>query len=164
MSDIPPNSTAMLVHGAWADGSCWRDLISPLLEEGLKVICAPLPLTSLLDDIAALNRVIERTSGPVVLTAHAYGGAAIGAIHEERVKAYVYVAALAPDEGETVAQVFYRDEVHSEAPKLSPDKHGFIWMPEEGFGRAVAHKSSSEQRRIMAAVQRPISIQCIQEA
>jgi len=88
----------------------------------------------------------------------------MGAIREERVKSFVYIAALAPDEGETVAQVFYRDEPHPEAPKLVPDKRGFIWMPEDGFGRAVAHKASTDQTRILAAVQRPISVQCIQEA
>jgi len=87
----------------------------------------------------------------------------MGAIREERVKSFVYVAALAPDEGETVAQVFYRDEPHAEAPKLAPDQYGFIWMAEDGFNRAVAHKASIEQTRILAAVQRPISVQCIQE-
>jgi pimeloyl-ACP methyl ester carboxylesterase len=98
-----------------------------------------------------------------VLVGHAYGGAVIGATHDERVKSLVYIAALAPDEGETVAQVFYRDEPHAEAPKLAPDKHSFIWMPDDGFSRAVAHKASTEQTRILAAVQRPISLQCIQE-
>jgi pimeloyl-ACP methyl ester carboxylesterase len=87
----------------------------------------------------------------------------IGSVREERVKSVVYIAALAPDEGETVAQVFYRDESHPEQPKLAPDKHGFIWMLEDGFSRAVAHKASADQTRIMAAVQRPISVQCIQE-
>jgi pimeloyl-ACP methyl ester carboxylesterase len=117
----------------------------------------------LTDDVAALTRALERTSGPVVLAGHAYGGAVIGAIRDERVKSFVYVAALAPDEGETVAQVFYRDEPHAEAPKLIPDKHGYIWMPADGFSRAVAHKASNDDTRIMAAVQRPISVQCIQE-
>jgi pimeloyl-ACP methyl ester carboxylesterase len=98
-----------------------------------------------------------------VLVGHAYGGAVIGAIHDDRVKSFVYVAALAPDQGETVAQVFYRDEAHPEAPKLAPDTHGFIWMPEDGFIRAVAHKASTDQTKILAAVQRPISVQCIQE-
>jgi pimeloyl-ACP methyl ester carboxylesterase len=79
------------------------------------------------------------------------------------VKSFVYVAALAPDAGETVAQVFYRDEPHPEAPQLVPDKHGFIWMPDDGFSRAVAHKASTDQTRILTAVQRPISVQCIQE-
>jgi pimeloyl-ACP methyl ester carboxylesterase len=164
MNSFPQHYTIVLVHGAWADGSCWRDVILPLEHQGLKVICAPIPLTSLSDDVSALTRALERTSGPVVLAGHAYGGAVIGAIREERVKSFVYVAALAPDEGETVAQVFYREEPHPEAPKLVPDKHGFIWMPRDGFSRAVAHKASTEQTRILAAVQRPISVQCIQEA
>ena len=163
MNAFPDNSAVVLTHGAWADGSCWKDVILPVESHGLKVICAPLPLTSLTDDVVALTRALERTTGPVVLAGHAYGGAVIGAIREERVKSFVYVAALAPDEGETVAQVFYRDEPHAEAPKLAPDKHGFIWMPDDGFSRAVAHKASTEQTRIMAAVQRPISVQCIQE-
>src|SRR5262249_4358494 len=60
--------------------------------------------------------------------------------------------------------MFYRDEPHPEAPKLTPDKHGFISMPEDGFSRTVAHKASTDQTRILAAVQRPISVQCIQEA
>jgi pimeloyl-ACP methyl ester carboxylesterase len=163
MNSFPQNSSILLVHGAWADGSCWKDVILPLERQGLKVICAPIPLTSLTDDVSALTRALERTSGPVVLAGHAYGGAVIGAIREERVKSFVYVAALALDEGETVAQVFYRDEPHAEAPKLAPDEHGFIWMPEDGFSRAVAHKASIEQTKILAAVQRPISVQCIQE-
>jgi pimeloyl-ACP methyl ester carboxylesterase len=163
MNSFPENSTIVLVHGAWADGSCWKDVILPVKRQGLKVFCAPIPLTSLTDDVSALTRALERTTGPVVLVGHAYGGAVIGAIHDDRVKSFVYVAALAPDHGETVAQVFYRDEAHPEAPKLAPDTHGFIWMPEDGFIRAVAHKASTDQTKILAAVQRPISVQCIQE-
>ena len=154
MNSFPQNSTVVLVHGAWADGSCWKELILPLERRGLKVACAPIPLTSLSEDVSALSRALERTSGPVVLVGHAYGGAVVGAIREERVKSFVYVAALAPDEGETVAQVFYRDEPHQEQPKLTPDEHGFIWMPDDGFSRAVAHKASADQKNILAAVQR----------
>jgi pimeloyl-ACP methyl ester carboxylesterase len=117
----------------------------------------------LTDDVSALTRALERTTGPVVLAGHAYGGAVIGAIRDERVKSFVYIAALAPDEGETVAQVFYRDEAHAEAPKLAPDKYGFIWMPDDGFRCAVAHNASADQTEILTAVQRPISVQCIQE-
>jgi len=163
MKAFPENSTIVLVHGAWADGSCWNDVILPLQRQGLNVVCAPIPLTSLTDDIAALNRALERTIGPVVLAAHAYGGAVIGAAREDRVKSLAYIAALAPGESETVAKVFYRDEPHPNAPKLAPDAHGFIWMPEEGFREAVAHKASVDQTSILAAVQRPIAIQCIQE-
>lgn len=163
MNSFPQSSTIVLVHGAWADGSCWRDVILPFERQGLEVICAPIPLTSLSDDTSALTRALERTTGPVVLAGHAYGGAVIGAISDERVKSFVYIAALAPDEGETVAQVFYRDESHPEQPKLAPDKYGFIWMPDDGFSRAVAHKASADQTRILTAVQRPISVHCIQE-
>jgi pimeloyl-ACP methyl ester carboxylesterase len=87
----------------------------------------------------------------------------IAAAHDDRVKSLVYIAALAPDEGETVADVFYRTAPHPKAPKLVPDAYGLIWMPEEGFGCAVAHRASPDQIAIMAAVQRPIAVQCIQE-
>jgi pimeloyl-ACP methyl ester carboxylesterase len=156
-------ATVVLVHGAWADGSCWQNVILPLKRHGLTVTCAPIPLTSLTDDITALARVIERTTGPVVVVGHAYGGAVIAGQHDDRVKSLVYVAALAPDEGETVADVFYRAEPHPEAPRLAPDEHGVIWMPEEGFSRAVAHKVPQDQATIIAAIQRPIAVKCIQE-
>jgi len=163
MGEFPQNSTIILVHGAWADGSCWRNVILPLERRGLHVVCAPLPLTSLTNDTAAVSEVLERTSGPVVLVGHAYSGAVIAAVREERVKSLVYIAALAPDEGETVAKVFYLDPKPPESPKLAPDSHGFIWIPDGGFGQAVAHKASAEQTRIATAVQRPIAVQCIQE-
>ena len=163
MNAFPNDSAIILVHGAWADGSCWNNVILPLQRHGLMVICAPIPLTSLADDIAALTRALERTSGPVVLVGHAYSGAVIAAVREDRVKSLVYISALAPDEGETVAQVFYRNPSHPEAPKLAPDSHGFIWMPDDGFRRAVAHRASLDQTNIATAVQRPIAVQCIQE-
>src|SRR5690349_21591449 len=127
------NSTAVLAHGAWADGSSWSEVIGPLIEKGIHVVAAPLPLTSLSDDAAALKRALNRTEGPVVLVGHAYAGALIASVDDERVKGLVYVAALAPNEGETVGQVFYRDEPHPMAPKLAPDAGGWIWMPDEGF-------------------------------
>jgi len=163
MNPSQRRGTIVLVHGAWADGSCWSNVILPLQRQGLHVTPAPLPLTSLSEDAAALRRVIERTTGPVTLVGHAYAGAVIAAIQVDQVHSLVYVAALAPDEGETVADVFYRETPHPEAPHLEPDAHGFIWMPGEGFGRAVAHKASPDQLAIIAAVQRPIAVQCIQE-
>ncbi len=159
----PHVGTAVLVHGAWADGSCWNNIILPLRQKGLKVIAAPIPLTSLSDDAAALRRGIERTTVPVPLVAHAVAGAVIATAADDRVKSLVYIAALAPDEGETVADVFYRTDPHPEAPYLAPDEHGFIWMPEEGFRRAVAHNASPDQIAILAVVQRPLAVHCIQE-
>jgi pimeloyl-ACP methyl ester carboxylesterase len=163
MNSSLQNGTVVLVHGAWADGSCWRNIILPLRRHGLTVTCAPIPLTSLTDDVTALHRLLKRTSGPVILVGHAYGGAVIAGATEEPVKALVYIAALAPDENESVADVFYRADPHPEAPHLAPDADGFIWMPEESFGRAVAHKVSPDEALIMAAVQRPIALKCIQE-
>jgi pimeloyl-ACP methyl ester carboxylesterase len=155
--------TAVLVHGAWADGSCWNNVILPLQHHGLNVIAAPLPLTSLTEDASAVRRVIERVDGPVILVGHAYAGAVIAAAHDDRVKSLAYIAALAPDEGETVAEMFYRAAPHAEAPQLAPDAYGAIWMSQDGFAHAVAHKASPDQVAIMAAVQRPIAVNCIQE-
>jgi pimeloyl-ACP methyl ester carboxylesterase len=160
---VSENITAVVVHGAWADGSSWKDVVLGLEREGLRVVAAPIPLTSLSDDAAALKRVIARTDGPVILAGHAYAGAVIAAVNDERVKALVYVAALAPDEGETVAQVFYRDERHPQAPQLAPDADGFIWLPDEGFGSAFSHRATAEQIALSVAVQRPIALKCIQE-
>jgi pimeloyl-ACP methyl ester carboxylesterase len=163
MTSFAPHATIVLVHGAWADGSCWQKVILPLGKAGLRVTCAPLPLTSLTDDIAALQRVLERTEGPVLLAGHAYGGAVIAGPADARVRSLVYVAALAPAEGETVADVFYRAQPHPEAPKLAPDAHGLIWMPADGFAHAVAHKASPDEAAILEAVQRPLAVKCIQE-
>jgi pimeloyl-ACP methyl ester carboxylesterase len=157
------NITVVAVHGAWADGSSWKDVILGLEREGLRVVAAPIPLTSLADDTAAVKRAISRTDGSVILVGHAYAGAVIATVNDERVKALVYVAGLAPDEGETVAQVFDRDEKHSQSPKLAPDADGFIWMPDEGFKNAFSQHATTEQIALSAAVQRPISVKCIQE-
>jgi len=153
----------VLVHGAWADGSSWSSIILPLEQHGLNVLAAPIPLTSLSDDAAALSRALARTTGRVLVAGHAYAGAVIAAVKEERVRGLVYVAGLAPDEGETVAQVFYKDEPHAMAPKLVPDASGFIWMPDDGFANAFAHRATKDQLALAKAVQRPISVKCIQE-
>jgi len=155
------NVSVVLAHGAWADGSSWARVVTALKADGVTVLAAPLPLTSLADDVGALNRSLERTEGPVVLAGHAYAGAVIALARPERVKALVYVTALAPDEGEKVADVFYRLEPHPQAPKLAPDRNGLIWLPEAAFATAFAQNASAEDRAVLAAVQRPISLSCI---
>jgi len=92
------NVSVVLVHGAWADGSSWSKVIGPLNGEDVRAVAAPLPLTSFVEDTAAVERTLERTSGPVILAGHAYAGAVIAATRNERVKALVYITALAPDE------------------------------------------------------------------
>jgi pimeloyl-ACP methyl ester carboxylesterase len=153
--------TAVLAHGAWADGSSWSKVIASLRAQGVKSIAAPLPLTSLPDDVAALEHTLERIDGPVVLVGHAYAGAVIAAAQSEKIKSLVYIAALAPAEGETVADVFNRTEPHPMAPKLAPDSHGFIWLPDGAFAAAFAQHATDEEHALLAAIQRPIALQCI---
>jgi pimeloyl-ACP methyl ester carboxylesterase len=163
MAKSKPSMSVVLVHGAWADGSSWNDIIGPLLSKGLNVLAAPIPLTSLSDDVLALDRALERIDGPVVLVAHAYAGAVIAATTNKRVQSLVFIAALAPDQGETVAEVFYRGKPHPKAPQLTPDAHGLIWMPQEAFGAAFSQHASPERAALFAATQRPIAVACIQE-
>src|SRR3984885_3226256 len=147
LSDV----SVVLVHGAWADGSSWAKIIRRLAADGFNVSAAPLPLTSFQDDVAALDRALERVPGPVVLAGHAYAGAVIAATRSDKVKALVYVAALGPDEGETIADVFYRGEPHPQAPKLAPDAHGLIYLPDTAFGAAFAQNASKEELPVLAA-------------
>ena len=152
--------SVVLVHGAWADGSSWSKIIVRLAADGISASAAPLPLTSFEDDLAALDRALERVPGPVVLAGHAYAGAVIASTRSDKVKALVYVAALAPDEGETVADAFYRPEPHPQA-KLAPDEHGLIYLPGEAFAVAFAQNAAAEELAVLAAVQRPIAPACI---
>src|SRR5580693_3868661 len=145
------NVNVVLVHGAWADGSSWARVIAPLAAEGIKVLAAPVPLTSFAEDTAAVERTLERASGAVVLAGHAYAGAVIAATRSEKVKALVYVAALAPDEGETVADVFYRAKPHPMAPKLAPDSHGLIYLPDEAFAAAFAQNASADELTLLSS-------------
>jgi pimeloyl-ACP methyl ester carboxylesterase len=159
---MPANHVnVVLAHGAWADGSSWSKVIGPLKAAGLTVVAAPLPFTSLADDIAAVERVLERLDGPVVLTGHAYAGAVIAETRDPKVASLVYIAGLAPEEGETVSDVVYHDQPHPKAPELKPDSHGLIWLPEEAFADAFAQNASPGEQAILAAVQRPINVDCI---
>ncbi|HEY1900302.1 MAG TPA: alpha/beta hydrolase [Steroidobacteraceae bacterium] len=153
--------SVVLTHGAWADGSSWSKVIRGLRLNGINTVTVPVPLTTLADDVAALNRTLERVAGPVVLVGHAYAGAIIASTRDPKVQALVYIAALAPAEGETVADVFHRNEPHPMAPKLAPDRHGLIWLPQDAFAAAFAQNALAEEQAVLAAVQRPISPACI---
>lgn len=155
------NLTVVLAHGAWADGSSWEKVVSALESAGVRTIAAQLPLTSLADDVAALDRTIEHVEGPVVLAGHAYAGAVIAASRAANVRALVYVAALAPDEGETVADILGRVAPHPAAPAIAPDAHGLIWLPDEAFSAAFAQDATSGEQTYLRAVQQPISFACI---
>lgn len=158
---MPTDVTLVLVHGAWADGSSWARVIDAAEAAGVRAVTAPLPLSSFEDDVAALDHTLEHVGGPVVLAAHAYAGGVIAATTAENVRALVYVAALAPAEGETVAEIFGRGTAHPQSPELAPDAHGLIWLPDEVFAGAFAHRATAAEQTRLRAVQRPISITCI---
>lgn len=153
--------SVVMAHGGWADGSSWARVVTRLAAHGIKSVAAPLPLTDLADDVAALNRTIDRMPGPVVLAAHAYAGAVIGLAKPERVKALVYINAFAPDEGETLADLFFRAEPHTKAPKLAPDTDNLLWLPDEAFREAFAHNATDEDHTVLAAIQRPLRFSCM---
>jgi len=129
------------------------------------VVAAQIPLTSLSDDVEALRRVLRAQDGPVVLAGHSYGGAVITAAGtgDAKVKALVYVAAIVPDEGETVGQVFGREPPHPKAPQLQLDQDGFFWLKVDAFRDAVAPDASREETALMAANQKPIAVRCLGE-
>ena len=149
--------SVVLVHGAWADGSSWAKIVAPLAAEGIKVISAQLPMTTLDDDVAAVVRAIERAPGPVVLAGHAYGGAVITAVRHEKIKALVYVAAGAPDEGQTILEAFYG----AEPPPVQPDRHGLLYLPDEAIGAMFAPDATADEIAVLTAGQHGISVNCV---
>ncbi len=96
-----------------------------------------------------------------MVAGHAYAGAVIASTSDAKVASLVYVTALAPDDGETVADVFYRAEPHPQAPVLGPDRHELIWLPDEAFARAFTQQASTQEQALLAAVQRPLAAACI---
>lgn len=159
------NTTVVLVHAAWADGSSWNKVTTGLQRQGINVVAAQIPLTSLNDDTAVLRRILRDLEGPVVLAGHSYGGAVItaAAAGDPKVKSLVYIAAVAPDEGETVGTLFHRAAPHPKAPQLQPDGDQFLWLGVDAFRNAVAPDASQEETALMAATQKPISLKCLGE-
>jgi pimeloyl-ACP methyl ester carboxylesterase len=160
------NLTAVLVHAAWADASSWNAVTWPLQDLGIQVRSAQIPLSSLSEDVAALKRLLRQVEGPVVLVGHSYAGAVITAAGADnpQVKALVYVAAIAPDEGETVGELFHRAEPQPNTrPQLVPDEDGFLWVAAGGFADAVAPAASAEETAVMQINQHPIALKCLGE-
>jgi len=154
-------TTVVLAHGAWADESSWGKVAQSLHSKGIKAVTFSLPMTTLAGDVAALDQALASIDGPAVLVGHAYAGAVIGATRSEKVKALVYVAGLAPDEGETVAEVFNRFGHDDKTPALAPDENGRIWLPTEAFESAFAQHATAQEQQDLAAAQRSIAPACI---
>jgi pimeloyl-ACP methyl ester carboxylesterase len=144
----------VLVHGAWADGSCWSKVIPLLQAKGLNVVTVQNPLTSIAEDVIATNRMINTQKGPVILVGHSYGGAVITeAGNHPQVAGLVYVAAFAPDEGETcggLAQRFPTTPLFSE---INPIADGFLLLTEKGVFEDFAQDLPVEEKRTMVATQ-----------
>jgi pimeloyl-ACP methyl ester carboxylesterase len=150
-------ATVIFAHGAWADESSWSKVTALLQSKRINTVTFRLPLSSLAADVAALDTVLAQVEAPVVLVGHAYAGAVIAATRSAKVRALVYVAGLAPDQGDTVADVFNRYEHDDKAPKLAPGDDGLIWLAPEVFGTAFAQHASPDEQKSLAAKQLPIS-------
>jgi pimeloyl-ACP methyl ester carboxylesterase len=147
----------VLVHGAYADGSCWSEVIGRLQLAGLKATAVQNPLTSLADDVAATHRILALQDGPTVLVAHSWGGMVISeAGVDPKVSALVYVAARAPDAGEDYTALAARFPAPPASAGLVKSG-GFAQLSEEAFLRDFAGDIEPAKARILYAVQGRIS-------
>jgi len=156
-ADRKPQKTVVLVHGAFADGSSW-DKVIPLLEaRGLRVVAVQNPLTSLADDAASVKRVIDAQSGPVILVGHSWGGTVITEVGgDDKVAALVFVAAFAPDVGESTADLGKDGPPPPGATSIRPDPAGYLYLTPEGVAKDFAQDLPATQTRVMAVTQGPI--------
>jgi len=151
------NVTIVLVHGAWGDGSHWRHVIENLDKEGYRVRSVQNPLTSLEDDIQKTTDLVDMQDGKVILVGHSYGGAVIsGAGNHEKVVGLVYIAAFAPDKGESLGSIFARREQPSGAANITPDAKGFLWIQYDKFHESFAQDLNVDDSVVMALSQKPI--------
>ena len=135
----PSDTTVVLVHGAFADGSSWNKVIPLLQAKGLKVVAVQNPLSSLADDVVAVQRVVDAQTGKVVLVGHSWGGAVITqAGVNDKIKALVYVAAFAPSEGEALGTVGKDFPLPPGIPTLKPDAAGFVTLSPESYAANFA--------------------------
>ena len=151
------NITVILVHGAWADGSSWNEVIARLQAEGIAVVAVQNPLSSLADDVAAVQRAMELVDGPIVLVGHSWGGTVITeAGASERVLALVYVAAFAPDRNESTNSLQARYPIPEYASLLRADSAGYLHFPANALPHYFAQDLPSANAMVLAATQGPI--------
>jgi len=149
----------VLVHGAWADGSCWSGVIERLQADGFRVTAPQFPLTSLVDDVARLRQVLDLQDGPTVVVGHSYGGQIMTALGDDahNVVALVYIAAFGLDEGESLGQLLSQGPVTPALAHLFTDARGFGWLSEEDFVEHFAADVDSTRAHVMYAVQQPLA-------
>lgn len=153
--------TIVLVHGAWGDGSHWRHVIPALHEKGYRVSAVQNPLTSLPDDVERTRALAQAQDGPTLLVGHSYGGMVIsGAGMADNVVGLVYIAAFAPDEGESPGGLFALREPPPGAGAIRPDERGFLWIDNARFHDDFCQDVDATEALVMAVTQKPIAARC----
>jgi pimeloyl-ACP methyl ester carboxylesterase len=157
MAASKPN--IVLVHGAWADGSCWSAVIEGLQAKDYHVTAPQFPESSLADDVARLRQVLTRQDGPTVVVGHSYGGQIMTALGTDapNVVGLVYIAAFGLDEGETIGALLAQGTPTPALAHLDIDAQGFAWLPEDDFVQYFAADVAPAQARVMFAVQQALS-------
>jgi pimeloyl-ACP methyl ester carboxylesterase len=148
----------VLVHGAWADGSCWSGVIERLQANGHKVTAPQFPLNALAADVARLRQVLVRQSGPTMLVGHSYGGQIMTALGTDAPNAVglVYIAGFGLDDGETIGGLLADGPTPATA-HLDVDANGSAWLPEDDFLRHFASDIPPVKARVMCAAQQPLA-------
>src|SRR5258708_18607923 len=162
MSEKP---NIVLVHGAWADGSCWSAVIESLQAAGYKVTAPQFAETSLGDDVARLRHVLKRLGGPTVVARHSYGGQIMIALGEDApgVVALVYIAAFGLDHGESLGALLGGGPPTPALAHLVVDEQGFAWLPEEDFVAHFASDVDPVKARVMYAVQQCLAMSTFED-
>ena len=160
---VRPN--IVLVHGAWADGSCWSAVIESLQADGYNVTAPQFPESSLAADVARLRQVLARQDGPTVVAGHSYGGQIITALGTDAPNAIalVYIAAFGLDEGESIGCLLAQGPPTPALAHLDIDKQGFAWLPEDDFVNHFAADVDPVKARVMYAVQQPLAASALQD-
>jgi pimeloyl-ACP methyl ester carboxylesterase len=160
---VQPN--IVLVHGAWADGSCWSGVIERLQASGYTVTAPQFPESSLAADVARLRQVLDRQDGPVILAGHSYGGQIMTALGTDarNVAGLVYIAAFGLDEGESIGGLLVQGPPTPALAHLDIDSHGFAWLPEDDFVKHFAADVDPVRARVMYAVQQPLAASTLQD-
>ena len=160
---VQPN--VVLVHGAWADGSCWSGVIERLQADGYTVTAPQFPESSLAADVARLRQVLHRQDGPTVVVGHSYGGQIMTALGTDAPNAagLVYIAAFGLDEGESIGALAAQGPPTPALAHLDIDAAGFAWLPEEDFVKHFAADVDPVEAGVMYAVQQPVAASAFQD-
>jgi pimeloyl-ACP methyl ester carboxylesterase len=159
---MPKLQKILLVHGAWADGSSWAKVIVLLQAQAFDVVSVQIPLTSFEDDVTTVQRALEVEEGPLLLVAHSYGGGVITeAGNSPKVAGLVYVAAFAPDIGESMESLLATAPPTSVGTEVKQDEQGFLKVTEAGMAREVGPDLPDWEAKLLFATQTPTSFRCL---